>query len=85
MPWTEFCSLLSGLMPDTPLGQIVTIRSEKDKKVIKAFTPDQRQIHKEWRKRLAKKKLENPAQLDKDMEAITKAFAVMFGRKEVSS
>ncbi|MCX7924128.1 MAG: bacteriophage Gp15 family protein [Clostridia bacterium] len=83
MPWSEFCTLLSGLMPDTPLGNIVTIRSEKDRKIIKQFTPDQRKIHREWQTRLANKKLENPEQLEKEMQALTAAFAAMFGPKEV--
>ena len=30
MSYSEFCSLLSNIMPDTPLGQIVSIRAEKD-------------------------------------------------------
>ena len=44
MTWSEFATLLSGLMPDTPLGQIISIRSEKDKEVIKRFTKDQKRI-----------------------------------------
>ena len=48
MSWGEFCSLLSGLMPDTPLGQIVGIRSEKDPKKIKNFTKEQRKIRNDW-------------------------------------
>lgn len=51
MPWTEFCGLLSGLMHDTPLGQIVEIRAEDDKEVLKRFTPEQRRIRAEWRRR----------------------------------
>ena len=42
MTWSEFATLLSGLMPDTPLGQIISIRAEKDKEIIKRFTKDQR-------------------------------------------
>lgn len=48
MSWQEFCSLLSGIMPDTPLGQIVSIRAEKDPKVIKEFNKDQKRIRSEW-------------------------------------
>lgn len=50
MSWGEFCTLLSGLMPETPLGQIVCIRSESNKDILKNFTPDQHQIRNEWRK-----------------------------------
>ena len=84
MPWTEFCTLVAGLMPDTPLGQIVSIRAEKDPKVIKKFSPDQRRIYTEWRNRKAAKKLENPEQLQKEMTNLTKAFAMMFGPKGVT-
>ena len=48
MTWREFCSLLSGIMPDTPLGQIVSIRAEKDPKVIKKFSKEQKRIRSEW-------------------------------------
>lgn len=68
-------------MADTPLGQVVSIRAERDPKVIKSFTPDQRRIHREWRKRQADKKMENPEQLNKDMDALAKMFAIMFGKK----
>lgn len=60
MSWSEFCSLLSGIMPDTPLGQIVSIRSEKDSKVIKNFSKEQKRIRNEWLIRAAKKRKENP-------------------------
>lgn len=48
MSYSEFCSLLSGIMPDTPLGQIVSIRVEKDPTVIANFTKAQKRIHKDW-------------------------------------
>lgn len=51
MPWSEFCTLLSGIMPETPLGQIVTIRSEEDKDMLKNFNKDQHRIRNEWRNR----------------------------------
>lgn len=51
MSWNEFCSLLSGIMPDTPLGQIVSIRAEKDPKRIKEFTKEQKRIRNDWLKR----------------------------------
>lgn len=48
MSWSEFCSLLSGIMPKTPLGQIVSIRSEKDPKTLKNFSKEQRKIRNDW-------------------------------------
>jgi hypothetical protein len=60
MSWSEFCSLLSGIMPDTPLGKIVEIRAEKDPKVIKNFTKDQRRIRNDWIIKRNKKLREDP-------------------------
>lgn len=51
MSWSEFCSLLSGIMPDTPLGQIVSIRAEKNPKVIAKFSKEQKRIRNDWLKR----------------------------------
>lgn len=48
MSWSEFCSLLSGIMPETPLGRVVSIRAEKDIKVINGFTKEQKKIHNDW-------------------------------------
>ena len=60
MSYAEFCSLLSGIMPDTPLGQIVSIRAEKDSKVIKKFTKEQKKIRDEWILRRNRKLQGNP-------------------------
>lgn len=51
MTWDEFCTLLAGIMPETPLGQIVSIRSENDREKLKSFTPDQHRVRNEWRSR----------------------------------
>jgi hypothetical protein len=48
MTWGEFYALLSGLMPDTPLGEVVSIRCESDPKRIEHFTPAQRRIYDDW-------------------------------------
>lgn len=44
MSWDEFSSLLSGLKPDTPLGNIVSIRSETNKDILKHFTKEQKKL-----------------------------------------
>lgn len=54
MKWGEFSSLLSGLNGDTPLGNIVRIRSEKDPKVIKNFTENEKRIRSKWLNKNAK-------------------------------
>lgn len=51
MTWNEFCSLLSGLSAESPLGRIVQIRSETDRKVIRKFSPHQRKIYSDWQKK----------------------------------
>lgn len=49
MTWLEFRALLSGIMPKTPLGQIVSIRAEEDKETLKSFNKEQNKIRNEWR------------------------------------
>ena len=48
LQFDEFLNLTSCLMPESPLGQIVAIRSETDPEIISNFTDNQRQIHDEW-------------------------------------
>ena len=47
----EFCRLLKGLAPDTPLGRVVAVRAEKNPDVIKGFGPYEKKLRKEWRER----------------------------------
>lgn len=56
MPWDEFKDLLAGLGPDTPLGRIVRIRTEKDEKVLKNYTPEMNKIRSDWQRKVAKEK-----------------------------
>lgn len=60
MSWNEFCSLLTGIMYDTPLGRVVSIRAEKDQKVIKAFSEEEKRIRNEWLKRKNQELQKNP-------------------------
>lgn len=60
MSWQEFCTLLSGILPETPLGKIVAIRAEKDPKVLQKFTPEQKRVRNEWIKRRIQKIREDP-------------------------
>jgi hypothetical protein len=55
MSWQEFCSLVSGLSGDTPLGRIVQIRSEQNNDILKTFTSQQRKIRADWLKKKADK------------------------------
>lgn len=79
MSWSEFCTLLAGIMPETPLGQVVSIRSENDKNALKNFTKEQHRIRNEWRSRRTKavalNKDEAKKQLKMFQEAMKKAFS----------
>lgn len=55
MSWAELSSDISGLMSDTPLGNIVQIRSENDKEKLKYFTQEQKNIRWKYRTKMAKK------------------------------
>ncbi|SHK37812.1 Bacteriophage Gp15 protein [Hathewaya proteolytica DSM 3090] len=72
MSWGEFCTLLSGINEKTALGKIVSIRAEKDPKIIKEFTSEQKQIRNKWRKR----NIENIN--SKDYDQAMKNFENMF-------
>lgn len=84
MTWGEFCTLLSGIMSETPLGQIVQIRSEEDSDKLKNFTPEQNKIRDEWRMRLMNKQhkeiqsmteSEKMAQVKEIQDMISRAFS----------
>lgn len=76
MSWDEFCTLLAGLKHDTPLGNIVSIRSETDKDILKHFTPQQKKIRSDWQKRKVKKVI-NMDQYNNDMKMFEKIFEGM--------
>lgn len=48
LEWDEFLNLLSGLLPETPLGRVVAIRKETDPELLKKFSPEQKKIRNEW-------------------------------------
>lgn len=78
MTWSEFSTLLKGIMPETPLGQIVSIRSEEDKEVLKNFTKEQHKIRNDWRNRnnpiRDMSEEEKEEQIRKVQEIFSKAF-----------
>lgn len=51
-----FTNLLSTLKSDTSLGNVVMIRAEKDRDVIKKFNSSQRNIYTSWKNRQNKAK-----------------------------
>ena len=79
MDWKEFCTLLSGIMPKTPLGQIVSIRSEEDKDMLKLFTKAQHEIRNNWRSRHNPTDGMSEAEKVKAVKEIQELFARAFG------
>ena len=77
MSWSEFTTLLKGIMPETPLGQIVSIRSEENKDMLQNFTQEQHKIRNEWRE----KQLEDMTveETEEQMQELQELFAKMFG------
>ena len=53
MDWAELSSDISGLMGETPLGNIVQIRSEDDRERLKNFTQEQKNIRWKYRMKIA--------------------------------
>ena len=78
MSYSEFISLLSGLMGDTPLGTVVNIRSEKDPKILKDFTKEQKKIRNEWIIRRNKKLKEDPIAYQEYCTRMQQTFKQMF-------
>lgn len=73
--WQEVKILIQGLLPETPLGQVVSIRSENDPKMLKAFSKSQKQIRSEWRAKLARDKAADEKTLEQsfaDLELMLK-------------
>ena len=71
----EFLRLLSGIMPDTPLGRVVAVRAERDAEVLKGFGEPERKIRREWTAFLGR-----DAVKDEGFEELQGELRQMFGR-----
>lgn len=78
----EFQKLLKGIMPETPLGKIVSIRLEKDKKAISKMSMEHKKMRKEWQQFLRSKQPSKLTLLDKknQVKNIQKAMEQMFSK-----
>lgn len=76
MSWQEFTTLLAGLMPETPLGQIIQIRSEEDEEILKNFTFEQHRIRDDWRNRQVQQMIDEMSK-DEVMKQIKEMFTSM--------
>ncbi|MGG4397244.1 Gp15 family bacteriophage protein [Paenibacillus thiaminolyticus] len=79
MTWSEFSTLLAGIMPETPLGQIVSIRAENDREKLKLFTSEQKRIRTEWRNRQLRQVKFDPNEAAKAVAEFEKMIAKAFG------
>lgn len=77
MDWKEFTILLNGIMPETPLGNIIQIRAETNEEIIKNFSENERRIHNEWREKQLKLKYMNKSK-EEVMKDISNMFRSMF-------
>ena len=77
MDWAELCSDISGLMGETPLGNIVQIRSEDDKERLKSFTQEQKNIR--WKYRMKMAENVDQEEFKKVIADLQKAFKEMAG------
>ena len=77
MNWAELSSDISGLMGDTPLGNIVQIRSEDDRERLKNFTQDQKNIR--WKYRMKMAQNVDQEEFKKAIADLQKAFKEMAG------
>lgn len=79
MSWSEFSTLLAGIMPETPLGQIVSIRSEEDKDMLKNFTKEQHKIRNDWRNRVNPIRDMSDSDKEEEIKKVQEIFAKAFG------
>ena len=81
MTWAEFCRLLGGILPDTPLGRIVAIRSEKDLERLRKMTAYEKNVRKEWRRFYVGREREAKSEKEvrRDMAALQRILQEMFG------
>ncbi len=84
LKYSDWAKLVSGLMEDTPLGRIVSIRSETDREAIKKFTSEQKKVYNDWQRFRSRKIMGDPEffrSYEEQMKALERSFAAAFGKK----
>lgn len=79
MDWKEFTTLLHAIMPETPLGQMVSIRAEENKDMLKHFTPEQHSIRNAWRSKHSRLDEMTDEEKEKSVKSLQDVFAKAFG------
>ena len=77
MAYSDWYKMVGGLMEDTPLGQVVMLRKERDPKVLRQLTPSQRAIRAEWAAFRARTRA--PERTQADMQQLQRMIAAAFG------
>ena len=80
LTYDEFSIYLAGLLPDTPLGNIVQIRSENNRDTLKHFTSQQKKIRNEWRSYVTELASQDEEYVKRKTEQLAKAFEQAFGK-----
>ena len=74
--------MVSGLMDDTPIGNVVHIRGERDGKTRAKFTPAQKAIYDDWQTFLSKRAKSDPKAREnaaKKIAEIQRMISSIFG------
>lgn len=80
LSYQDWSKLVSGLMDDTPLGRVVAVRGEKDRKIIAQMSPWQRKIRADWSAFVASKAADRPPEeLRAQMASLERMLAKAFG------
>lgn len=79
MQWDEFSSLLVGLNEKTPLGRVVSIRSEKDPEILKHFTSEMKKLRNEWRNKQVTTQSWDRKAYDAEMKKLAEIFKGLAG------
>lgn len=80
LKYSDWSKLVGGLMNDTPLGQVVAIRNEKDRNILKEMTSEQKRIRSEWQSFSSSKVVAIPQEeIKKANNSLEKMLASMFG------
>lgn len=73
----EYRKLLTGIMHDTPLGYVISVRSEKDPKKVREMTNVEKDIRRKWQQFRAAKA--GPVQYTMTVEQFQQLFKNLAG------
>lgn len=71
--------MLTGIMHDTPLGYVISIRSEKDQKKIREMTNAEKDIRQKWQRFRMSQRKQAPEQFTMTAEQFQKMLKNLAG------